>query len=107
MIIAGAENEFTQPRPFTRRQFKSARWQRIPVFIPFELQASQAERAGDVFFEVRDCRSSTQFPAQQLAKNLEMTRPVNEARARWGQHDQSNRHSVTIGNRFSMEERRL
>src|ERR1700719_2702944 len=102
MIIAGTENEFTQPRPFTRRQFKSARWQRITAFIPFELQTPQAERAADVLFEVRDGRSFTQFPPQQLAKNLEMTRPVNETRARWGQDRQSNRNSVAIGNRLSM-----
>src|SRR5215469_5883729 len=73
--------------------------------IFFVIETTQSEGAGDMRFEVTDDTAPFQFPAQQLGKNLEMTRSIDESRAGRGEKGQLNCHRVSISNRWALKTR--
>jgi hypothetical protein len=82
MVTTISKYKLTESRPFPRRQFKAGCRQRIAAGIFFVIEITESKAAGDMRLKIIGNAASFQFPAQQLGKNLEMTRPIDESGAR-------------------------
>src|SRR5215831_1945899 len=104
-IVTAANYEFPESRPFARRQFKACRGQGITARVFFVVEAMKSEPIGHSCFEVADNAAPFQFSAQQLGKNLKMTRTIDESPAGFSNRWQSDRYRVSVANRRPLKTR--
>src|SRR5437867_2856325 len=64
-----------------------------------------AQPVRHVLFEVCDRAATSQFPAQQLGKNLQMTRAIDKSRAGFSNNRQPKGHGVSVSDGCALKTR--